>query len=185
MSCPHRRYAIVCAGGRRVHSRDQLDEIVGFLRLRASILFTGRCVVSIINTRKDTRSAQIRARLDHPIIDAYGHLCEHMPTFLEYLRHTAGSKLTREFVQERHSATWQALSQEARRLRRVWRPSWWSYPSKNTLEWATTMIPTLLRERMDDFGIDFMIAYTSIKISLVLTARNELRQAGCKALNKM
>ena len=47
------------------------------------------------------------------------------------------------------------------------------------------MIPTLLRERMDDFGIDFMIAYTSIKISLVLTARNELRQAGCKALNQM
>ena len=47
------------------------------------------------------------------------------------------------------------------------------------------MIPTLLRERMDDFGSDFMIAYTSIKISLVLTARNELRQAGCKALNKM
>ena len=141
--------------------------------------------MSIVNTRGETRSAEIRARLNHPIIDADGHLCEHMPTFLDYLRQTAGSELTRDFVRERHSATWQALSQDARRRRRVWRPSWWSYPSKNTLDRATTMMPALLRERMDDFGIDFMIAYTSIGISLVLTAENELRQAGCRALNRM
>ena len=75
--------------------------------------------MSIVNTRGETRSAEIRARLNHPIIDADGHLCEHMPTFLDYLRQTAGSELTRDFVRERHSATWQALSQDARRRRRV------------------------------------------------------------------
>jgi len=137
------------------------------------------------STAGPSRAARIRAQLNHPVIDADGHLCEHLPTFVDYLKDTAGSTLADEFLATRRDDAWSALSPEERRRRRVWRPSWWSYPARNTLDRATAMMPALMRERMDDFGIDFMIAYTSIGISLVLTARDELRQAGCRALNRM
>ena len=137
------------------------------------------------NTGQGTRAAEIRAGLGHPVIDADGHLLEHLPTFTDYLKDTAGSELAGEFFKSRHTDSWIRLSPHERASRRVWRPSWWSFPTTNTLDRATTMMPALLRERMDNFGIDFIIAYTSLGISLVLTARDELRQAGCRALNHM
>ena len=137
------------------------------------------------NAGPSTRAAEIRAGLGHPVIDADGHLLEHLPTFADYLKNTAGPELARDFFSSRHTDSWVGLSAGERTRRRVWRPSWWSFPTTNTLDRATTMMPALLRERMDEFGIDFIIAYTSLGISLVLTAQDELRQAGCRALNPM
>ena len=51
---------------------------------------------------------------------------------------------------------WYGLSRAERQRQHMRRPSWWTYPTKNTLDRATAMMPALLRERMDDFGIDFM-----------------------------
>jgi hypothetical protein len=33
--------------------------------------------------RRETRSAEIRSQLDHPIIDADGHLLEFSPSFVD------------------------------------------------------------------------------------------------------
>ena len=139
----------------------------------------------ITKSASGTKSAAIRARLNHPVIDGDGHLCEHMPTFTDYLKDTAGPELVKDFFNAWKNEGWYGLSRAERQRQHMRRPSWWTYPTKNTLDRATAMMPALLRERMDDFGIDFMIAYTSIGLSLVAMARDEFRQAGCRALNRM
>ena len=42
-------------------------------------------------TPRHTRSAEIRAKLGHPVIDCDGHLTEFMPSIVDYLRKVGGS----------------------------------------------------------------------------------------------
>jgi hypothetical protein len=37
-----------------------------------------------------SKSAAVRARLNHPVIDSDGHTVEFEPAFLDYLRQTGG-----------------------------------------------------------------------------------------------
>jgi hypothetical protein len=46
----------------------------------------------------DSRSAAVRSRLDHPVIDADGHWLEPVPIFLDYLREVAGPSVAARFV---------------------------------------------------------------------------------------
>src|SRR5262245_49986390 len=39
--------------------------------------------------------------------------------------------------------------------------TWWGEPA-NTLDRATAMVPRLFYERLDDFGVDFCLLYTSL-----------------------
>ena len=136
-------------------------------------------------SKSRSRSAAIRARLDHPIIDGDGHLCEHLPTFFEYLKRSAGQELAERFVDVRRASSWYGHSPEERRQKRISRPSFWSLPARNTLDRASAMMPELLRSRMDDFGIDFMVAYSTMGLALIREECDELRQAGCHALNAL
>lgn len=77
------------------------------------------------------------------------------------------------------------MSPAERRAKRVYRPSWWSFPARNSLDRATAMFPALLRERLDEFGIDFAVVYSTMGIFLPRIADSEMRQAGCRALNVM
>src|SRR5262245_27997818 len=122
-----------------------------------------------------SRSAEIRERLTHPIIDADGHLAEYVPTFLDYLRQVGGADLTQRFESAMKTSGWYAMAPEERRLKRVYRPSWWSFPARNSLDRATAMLPALLRERLDDFGIDFAIVYTTMGIFLPRIENTEIR----------
>ena len=45
-----------------------------------------------------TRSARIRARLDHPIVDGDGHLTEFYPGFLEYVEKVGGGDFARRYL---------------------------------------------------------------------------------------
>ena len=49
------------------------------------------------------------------------------------------------------------FSLKERRERRLDQPVWWGLPAKNTLDHATSMLPKLLYERLDDFGFDFVV----------------------------
>src|SRR5581483_10315636 len=131
-----------------------------------------------------THSADIRARLNHPVIDADGHIAEYIPTFMDYLKDVGGAQLAARF-EEGSKKGWYAMSPEERRAKRVYRPSWWSFPARNTLDRATAMFPKLLRERLDEFGIDFAIVYSTMGIFLPRLQEAEMRQAGCRALNVM
>src|SRR4051812_6296637 len=46
---------------------------------------------------KLSRAAEIRQRLDYPIVDIDGHILEVMPVFAEYIRETQGAKVADAF----------------------------------------------------------------------------------------
>ena len=102
---------------------------------------------------KGSKSAAVRARLDHPVIDGDGHWLEPIPIFLDYLRETAGAAVVDKFVKRAKDSTWYDLTPEERMRRRLHRPTWWGEPA-GTLDRATAMVPRLFYERLDDFGIE-------------------------------
>jgi len=105
-------------------------------------------------------AAQIKARLDHPIIDADGHWIEYGPVFTEELRRVGGEDAVQGWNAVRNG-TRSALSMsvEERRRRRISQEAFWGHPSKNTKDLATALFPRLLAERLDEIGLDFTIIY--------------------------
>src|SRR5690242_10069724 len=81
-----------------------------------------------------SKSAEIRARLNHPIIDSDGHTVEVGPLFFDYLKAVAGAQ-----IGERYSAAmastfsdprWKTFSPAERREYRNLRPTWWAIPAR-------------------------------------------------------
>ena len=105
-------------------------------------------------------AAQIKARLDHPIIDADGHWIEYGPVFTEELRRVGGEDAVEGWNAVRNG-TRSALSMsvEERRRRRISQEAFWGHPSKNTKDLATALFPRLLAQRLDEIGLDFAIIY--------------------------
>jgi predicted TIM-barrel fold metal-dependent hydrolase len=132
-----------------------------------------------------TRSAEIRSRLNHPVVDADGHAIEHGPVYLEYLKQVAGRTLADRYVAFMDGGGWFGMTPEERRRRRVARPSSWTLPTLNTLDRATAMLPRLFRERMDDFGLDFSLVYSTMALGTTRFEDAEMRRASCRALNVM
>src|SRR2546428_2822093 len=136
---------------------------------------------------RDSKSSAVRARLDHPVIDGDGHWLEPVPIFLDYLRQVAGPSVAERFVKkagEHIDRGWYDMSPAERLDRRPTRPTWWGEPS-NTLDRATAMIPKLFYERLDDFGIDFAMLYTSLGLFHIANPDEELRRAIARAVNRM
>lgn len=136
-----------------------------------------------------TKSARIRESLNHPIIDGDGHIIELGPVILDYLKQSAGPRVARRFekIMTKDGGPWGWYAQSAKQ-RRDWhtmRPPFWVMPARNSLDRATTMLPNLMRERLDEFGIDFAVVYTSMGLPFVSYADEEIRQSVCRALNLM
>ncbi|MGH7818162.1 MAG: hypothetical protein ACREQ9_00140, partial [Candidatus Binatia bacterium] len=117
--------------------------------------------------RQVSRSAAIRGRLDHPVIDADGHFLEVSALFaddVEALVREIGGRDVHERFRRGHIRAWDAApSGRARDARESWRAAapWWGWPTGNTLDRATVHLPRLLHERLDDLGIDFAVLYPS------------------------
>jgi len=75
-----------------------------------------------------SKSAAIRARLNHPVIDSDGHTVEFLPAVLDYLEQTGGTKVVEWFKAGAMGGgifgPWYRLSPEERRERRATRPPW-------------------------------------------------------------
>jgi hypothetical protein len=119
------------------------------------------------------RSADLRARLGHPVVDADGHVIETIPVFktffLDYVKDIGGGDLAVRFeasggmdFDDMVLRPWSALTPERRREIWATRPSWWSLPAANTLDRATAHLPRLLHERLDEFGIDSEYDYDPV-----------------------
>ena len=87
-----------------------------------------------------TRSAEIRSRLHHPVIDADAHAIEFGPVFLDFLKQVAGPKVTERFMSALETRGWYGLSPEQRLSQRVARPSAWTMPTRNVVDRATAML---------------------------------------------
>ena len=136
-----------------------------------------------------TKSAEIRARLDHPIIDSDGHTVEFTPAYLDYLRDVGGGDLAERYARRWTQlglgrASWTKATWEQRRDTRWMRPPWWGIPAGNTLDRATATLPKLLHERLDAMGLDYTILYPTDGLFLHAQGDEELRRATCRALNR-
>src|SRR5262245_36566613 len=132
-----------------------------------------------------SRSAEIRSRLTHPIIDADGHMIEFEAGVIEYLEREGGRRLVDRFNSwgEANLFNWLHLTPDERRDRRSTRGVWWCLPAKNTLDRATASLPRLLYERLDDFGIDFAVLYPTLGLPLPHIEDEEIRRAFSRAFN--
>jgi len=133
-----------------------------------------------------SRSAQIRARLNHPIIDSDGHVVEFEPALLDYIREVGGATILGRYKQAWDTAfyfRWNHLTPAERRDYRVPRPVWWPYPAKNTYDRATAALPKLLYHRLDELGLDFAILNPSQGLFAPHIQDDELRRTVCRAFN--
>jgi predicted TIM-barrel fold metal-dependent hydrolase len=130
---------------------------------------------------------EIRRSIDHPIVDADAHQLETVPVLLDYLRDIGGSEMPDRFLAflAYQRRTFE-MTPEERLDTRTSMPVWWPIPTENTLDRATTQLPALMYERLDELGLDFSIVYPGIGLQ-VLTLPGmpdeELRRATARAFN--
>jgi predicted TIM-barrel fold metal-dependent hydrolase len=128
-----------------------------------------------------SKSALVRARLKHPVIDSDGHTVEFQPALRDYIRQVAGPDLAGRYRSD--GANWYRMSWDQRRAERPLRPPWWALPTKNTLDRATATFPKLLHERLDQTGIDFAVLYPTAGLGAPHIREDELRRATCRSFN--
>src|SRR5690348_5938479 len=93
-------------------------------------------------------AAEIRRELSHPVIDADAHVVECQFALQDMLREVAGPRIAERFGEVLDSISmhrWYSADDATRRNRRLARPSFWHVPASNTLDRATTMLPSLMR----------------------------------------
>jgi predicted TIM-barrel fold metal-dependent hydrolase len=139
-----------------------------------------------------SKSAKVRAHLSHPVIDSDGHTVEFEPAVLDTLNEVGGERVVERYRKERFNGMaaglgglmrWHRLTPAERRDQRATVPPWWALPTKNTLDHATSMLPKLLYDRIDDFGLDVTVLYPTLGLSAPHFDDEEIRRASCRAYN--
>jgi predicted TIM-barrel fold metal-dependent hydrolase len=133
-----------------------------------------------------TDAARLRASLAHPVIDADGHLVEHVPALLGYVLDEGVAKADlHELVAAvvRPDIDTRAFSPDDMMRLRIPRSTWWALPS-DALDLATVTAPRLYKRRLDEFGIDFSIVYPSFALGFVHVGPTDVRVAACRAYNR-
>jgi len=138
--------------------------------------------------RGQSKSAQVRSRLDYPVIDTDVHTNEFGPLLEDYVALYGGTKTVDEFRTYIANGRaffdqWFHHTPQERRDRQIFRPPYWILPAANTLDLATTTLPALLHERLQEQGSDFAVVYPNLALFPQHSGRHDLRQALCRALN--
>jgi len=140
-----------------------------------------------MKTRPHPKIVEMRSRIDHPIVDADAHQLEAVPVLLDYVREVGGSAMPERLLAFlRHQRRTFEMSWPQRYDTRTAMPVWWPIPTENTLDRATTQVPALMYERLDELGIDFAVVYPGIGLQVLTLpgmADPELRQACARAFN--
>lgn len=129
-------------------------------------------------------AAALRARLNHPVIDADGHVLEYHPVLRDFVVEEGGATAAPLFDAFISRVDLSAIPIGERRRRRITRGPWWGFPSQNTLDRATAMLPALLCQRLDEFGIDFSVSYPTFGLGVDLIMADELRLPFARACNR-
>ena len=131
-----------------------------------------------------TTAADIRAGLNHPVVDADGHWLEYTPLMSEQMRRIGGEKAAQGFQEQRSLVRERlAMSVAERRDERFAQQAFWAVPAKNVRDRATAMLPRLMYERLDELGIDFSVLYPTAGLKLHNLPDAQIRQATCRAYN--
>jgi len=127
-----------------------------------------------------TEAARLRAQLNHPVIDVDGHHLEFLPVLYEHLREGMGSRLFEAWLKKSPDTP---LAK--RQMHRIAQSGWWTTaPATRPEDRAAAALPQLLCERMSDYGIDFMVLYTSVGLGTLSDPEEDVRRTFCWTLNE-
>jgi len=130
-------------------------------------------------------SRDIRSRLDHPIIDADGHVLEYLPAVEPYLRESLGPAAFDRYRDQSSQLHWIMDADNDRRLAtRTPQSAWWGTPASNTRDLATAAAPALMYDRMDELGLDFAVLYPTKGFGIAGIDDDELRVGVCRGFNE-
>ncbi len=128
---------------------------------------------------------EVRARIDHPVVDADAHTLEFVPAVLDEIRGLAGDAAARRYEQVlRVSQDTRGLPADQKRALGLFRLTWWGFPARNTLDRATATLPRLQYERLDELGLDFAVLFPTYGLSCLGLDDEELRRAGARGFNR-
>jgi len=131
-----------------------------------------------------SHAQKIRAGLKHPIIDADGHWLEYGPFILRELHKHGGQRAVEGFTAfNAHVGRALTASVDDRKRKRRAQEAFWAIPTRNTLDRATEILPHLLYERLDEFGIDFTVLYPTSGLGVAFHHDDETRRVTCRAFN--
>jgi predicted TIM-barrel fold metal-dependent hydrolase len=132
-------------------------------------------------------AAALNSSLDHPVIDSDGHWLEFGSYASERMRKIGGAKAQEGFEYFTTNIVKNQLdmTDQQRRGQGISHPVWWGLPTKNTRDRATVMMPELLYQRLDEFGVDFSVLYPTAGLGLTRIPDADVRRATCRAFNIM
>lgn len=96
------------------------------------------------HTRQLVTGADIRAKLNHPVVDADGHMIETTFAVLDFVKQAGGPEIAARYEKVMRS-------DDAGRNRNA---VWVGNSGPASIDRATAMLPKLLRARLDEAGID-------------------------------
>lgn len=116
---------------------------------------------------------ELRAKLDHPVIDADAHIVEIDGLLDEYIRELGGLAVFERWKKRppRYGPT---------------KMIWWGAPSgRHTADRAMSLLPKYFAARMNECGIDFAHMLTTVGIATLYERDDEMRQVACRAVNTL
>ncbi len=119
--------------------------------------------------------ADIRAKLQHPVVDADGHMIECTFAVLDFVRQVGGPELAKRYEDML------AGDQTGAGRRAVWVGN----SGPGSIDRATAMLPKLYRARLDEAGIDFGVVYGTLALSVLRLDDDELRPVVYRAMNML
>ncbi len=119
--------------------------------------------------------ADIRARLDHPVVDADGHMIECTFAVLDFVRQVGGMEIATRYEDQLK------LDPTGSGRRAVWVGN----SGPGSIDRATAMLPKLYRARLDEAGIDYGVVYGTLALSVLRVDDDELRPVVFRAMNML
>ena len=119
--------------------------------------------------------ADIRARLDHPVVDADGHMIECTFAVLDFVRQVGGMEIANRYEDQ--------LKSDPTGTGR--RAVWVGNSGPGSIDRATAMLPKLYRARLDEAGIDYGVVYGTLALSVLRVDDDELRPVVFRAMNML
>ncbi|MFV5516920.1 amidohydrolase family protein [Acinetobacter gerneri] len=139
---------------------------------------------------KKSRSAEVRAQLDYPVIDTDIHTNEFSPLIEDYIAQYGGAKIVDLFREHLTNnglnvlaAEWYKATPQERFDKRLFRPPFWALPAQNSYDLATVSLPALLHERLEELGTDFAVLYPNISLFPINSSNEDLRRTLTRAVN--
>ena len=119
--------------------------------------------------------ADIRAKLDHPVVDSDGHIIETTFAILDFVKQVGGRGVANRYEKYLKNDS----SAPGRRA------VWVGNSGGSSIARATAMLPRLYAERLDEAGIDFGICYGTQALGVLRIGDEELRPVVYRAMNTM